>query len=526
MEKKMTAKKIIFYLGKQEKFLSYFNSYKEKNPSFEHRLKQIKCLTLDDFALVSNDILKYKVDILIIESFLLSKNALTVINLLKSHSALKDMKFVLSFVDKEEQLRHEQFYSSGLDYSFLVTEEIELVFKDIMHLAADSSVEQEQFATVSEISIPISAHFFGHISSLSEKRLLLETSLPVKEEEELNLSLIDTLEKPLNTVVVKKESSFAPRSYFNFGIECSSLEEAESVLNFKTDLFETVIQSNTSFLLFDNRLEIFEPLASYLSETESYVRWADKLIVCEDFITSRKPQVILYQMEVEPADLNAGELLNYNGATTFEALIRIVKAISDYKPYILVFNERSRSQAYRKVFDYKNIVVNRKPFEIGHLEMVVESYSRQRGEGGDYVPKSKENQFVSLESTIKIHSLSEKYLTFSCEKTLQTFVTFKLKTPTFTVLVTVIPSFEGDPVNTYTGLVSSASETEKQEVRRLVNMLLELELSPTEEFLFKSADQLQDDVIQEKKNELKLLRKEREEEFLKNKEDERKDDFR
>ncbi len=511
----MAAKKIILYLGKQEKFQRYFLSYKEKYPDFNHLFKQIDCSDSHKLTLMIKEIIEHKVDFLIIESHLFDVKSLKLIKLLKSHSTLKNMKVATGFVDKKNQAESEHFYAFGLDYSFLVTEEIELVFKDIMSLIEDSSVERKEFATVSEVSIPLSASFLTCINSFSENKLFLESTLCAEDGEVLEVEFSDSPEPLFKKVVIKNLNSFMPRSSFEYGLECESLNEQEEALRMDLNSFDTALDSDKNFLIIDKHIETLRDLIIRPDEVAVVVKGIDKFSINKNLFELMRPQVIFYQMEAESEDLNGEELLKVNGATTFEFLINTIKSSVDYFPYVLVFNERSRSQAYRKVFNYKNIVNNPKSFEIVHLDLVLDGYKKQVNDKQKHFLKTSDTQLMYLKSMISIKSLSEKYITFSSKKLLSTFITFKLNTPTFSILITVVPNLGDQTENTYTGLITSASEEEKQEIRKLVNMLLKLELKPDEEFLFKSADQLQDEAIANKKEELLLLRKVNEEEYLK-----------
>ena len=147
---------------------------------------------------------------------------------------------------------------------------------------------------------------------------------------------------------VIEENSFLPRSYFSYS---STLKINE--LELEPLSIDEAFERNDPALIIDSRVNTICSLIKELNVNNRYIKISDRFEECEALIPTFKPNLICFQMEVEPEDAQGDDRSRMNGPYSFNKLIQSVKSIADYNPFILVFSEESRSKAYQKAHSYE-----------------------------------------------------------------------------------------------------------------------------------------------------------------------------
>ena len=170
-------------------------------------------------------------------------------------------------------------------------------------------------------------------------------------------------------------------------------------------------------------------------------------------------------------------------------------------------------------------MVNKKSFALDYVTMIVNEFQKNKPVGTDtkYLIPPDERTLFNIHNKIVLTSISENKVTFLFAGTLKDFATLRIPDP-LNIYVTVIPSnlpTEGVPAghNHYTGLISNTSEKEKMELRKLVNLLIKLNLDEESPLILKSVKELTEDGIESKSLELEIIREEQKKAYNEDNED-------
>lgn len=496
----------------QEDLLSKFNCHLKKFEYIEDKLQSLL-----------ESIIKINPQIIMIEVNNLNNDFLNLLLLLKSHSKLKRSLIVALFPDKNGSDKYEDIYSFGIDYGFIISEEKERMLNDLEFLLNPSGSSPAQYAQVKNLKIPAEVTFLSKISHITEENLFIETSLPLSINQEIKAKLKLDSETCLRKFKVTKLNNFLARSCFTLTAQIKALpqEEVTSTHNSNNKSFKSLYQKleciffkrNDPALIIDHLLYTFARLVGEMNVNNQFIKISNNYLNIENQFAIFKPQIICFQMQQEADDMAEDERLRLNGVTTFTKMLNLIKSIANYNPFILIFNQNSRSQAYRKAYDYNNIIVNKNQFELYTLTMLMEEFQNHRNESQKikYLKPPEESTKVEIINDIIITSLSENIITFHIRETLPSYSTFKISDP-LNIYVTVVPDESQREVmpnmSHHFGFISNTNEEDKMRLRKLVNLLIRAELEDSEIFTLKSITELQEDIIKEK---IKVLKKTREE---------------
>ncbi len=509
----------------------YLGDHKQVSLDTEALKSTLKCrfkiLNYDkEFQTLFTNIISFSPDVILIEITNVDSDLLSFLILLKSHSKLKSSRIIAIFPDKNNLDQYSDIYSFGVEYGFIAGEESNKIIGDIGIFLDSSKYKPTPYAQAKNLYIPANSQFLAKVSHLSEDDLFIETSLLLKENDCIEATLNFDESLSLKFFKVIQNSYFLPRSCFSSSAKLKILYEGDAdlksevvgklsskkdVINFLANIKPQSYLRNDPALIIDNRPDTLANLIYELNVNNRYIKITNSYSDFEDQFSIFLPQIICFQMDLETEDMAEDDCLRVNGPTTFNLLIQKIKSISGYDPYILVFHEKSRNQAYRKAHSYEKIIVNKKSFELNYLSMIIDEFQKNHPVSGDviYLKPPDPKTIIKIHKELIITSISENQLTFLYEGDLNTYSTFKLSDP-LNIYVTIIPSdqvLESKKSHKhYLGLITNTSEEEKMELRKLVNLLIKVELSEGETFTLKSVRDLREDIIKSKTLELKKMR--------------------
>jgi hypothetical protein len=509
---------------------------------FSCRLKKLE-YSNDQLLTVIGNIVKVVPDVLLIEVNNVDNDFLNLLLLLKSHSKIKKTRIVALFPDKNGLDKYGDIYSFGIDYGFIVSEEKDRILSDLEYILNPADSSPIQYALAKNLHIPARVTFLSKISHLTKENIYIETSLPLKINQELEAQLNIHNEVNLKNFKVSKLNSFLPRSYFPYtaqlkiifnqqGLKLKSEKDITSEKDFQKfykKLQHNVFNRNDPALILDHRLETFVSLIGEMNVNSQFIKVSNTYQNIEAQFKTFKPQIICYQMQQESDDMADDDRLRINGIVTFNLMLNHIRSIANYNPFVLVFNQSSRSQAYRKAYNYDKIIVNKKPFELDYLAMLMDEYQSHSKASDEvkYLKPPDKNTTVEINSHIILTSISENIVTFLFEGELPPYSTFKVSDP-LNIYITVVPNetaLETKPNYSYDhGFISNTNEEDKMKLRKLVNILIKAELAESEIIALKSVEDLQEDIIRDKVAELEHLREKQRLAYIKKAKEESEDD--
>jgi hypothetical protein len=472
-----------------------------------------------------SNIVRLKPKVLLIEVIRVNADFLSFLLLIKSHTALKKTKVVAIFGDRRESEEQSDIYSFGVDIGFVLGEDEDKFIGDIKFLLSQEGQDIFEYATAGNLFVPTEVSFLSKVSHLDKNTVYLESSLNLFEndlvEGGFNFKRLN-----LRYFKVQQKNSFLPRSYFSNTYELSIQfnPNSEDVSRDKLTngvLYDRYLHKvrgkallrNDPVLVFDRRVETFSDLIHELNVNNRFIKISDSVQDMAPQIKIFRPEIICYQMEEEKNTLSEEENLSFIGRASFTKLLATVKSIPNYNPYLVVFNDRSRSKAYRKAYGHDKIIVNKKDFDLEYLYMLLEEYQKANEpvkEQYFFRPPDKTTLF-SVFDNIVITSLSENKINFIYNGVLNDYTTFRVF-GALNIFVTVVPQ-QGNPIKKsggleYCGLVTNTDESDRMELRKLVNLLIQMNSSPENPLVLKSVKDLREDFLHLKLQELHDMREE------------------
>lgn len=517
------SKYSITYVGKHKDIDIYQDKYSRfKDCTF----RKLVCSPLD-FDQIFEAIVKSRPDILLLEINKVTNELLSFLLLLKGHQNITTRVMAL-FTSKEDVNLHFDVYAFGIEYGFLYEEEIQRVMDDLFYLLDSKSYKLSEFATVYGIKVSTQANFLSKVSHITSRNFYIETSMQEKEGDIIEAKQYLVGDNKLKFFRIIQTDCFYPRSFFKKTLQLENIfEENKYGVDFVGKLFtqneyqlifnqlcgDDIFLRNDAALIIDSRLMTHYKLFDELNRFNRFIKITQNFRGFEDYFNKFLPQIICFQMEPEEESSDDNELFSKNGKTAFARVITKVKSQVGYTPYIIVFNEKSRGQAYQKAYNYSKIMTFPNNFKVSFLKMMMDEYQSHinNDHSTKYISPPSKNALFEITKQITITSLSENKITFLFKGNLDYFTSFRIYGP-LNIFVTVVPQLEREKIShgvkEYLGLISYTNEKEKMELRQLVNLFMGLDRNSDETLEFLSADELREDIIRAKNKELQRLRKE------------------
>jgi hypothetical protein len=224
-------------------------------------------------------------------------------------------------------------------------------------------------------------------------------------------------------------------------------------------------------------------------------------------IDSIKPDIILIQLDDSVGAREDRE--ENNSIDDLKKFIDILNERSGQKPFVFITNTQSKSDAYKKIFDYEEIITFNKPMSSKLLVQVVNIFKTKQGATRNLLPitpgrgaYSNISSRALLEAPILVHEITEQTIKFSYPGELSLKAVLRFEKPCEFYVSLTEQSKDGSSI-VYHGIVHGISETEKMKLRKFVNNLI---------FMPKKIERVKEKLEFKKKNLDYLLKKQEEQE--------------
>lgn len=286
-------------------------------------------------------------------------------------------------------------------------------------------------------------------------------------------------------------------------------------------------------LIIDKGFAFFrnQPMADiypYIIRCQPFLKYVKKELLHEF------AQLIAFNYEeVDPEELKANEELafSYNEINNLSYILKTIKTIDGYNPYIIVFNSKEHdTNKLKQMFDYKNIISYPDPLSpamVIKMAEMLESKLKVNTQSYEvptvYVPKNHESTYAEIEIPVTVLAISEQDVYFSSEIELDVGATIRLFMHV-DIFVTVAPAPKTSKYpEAYYGVVHGVNEKDKMELRRWVNSVFFRQLEEQKAAEREEVKKIKEDAINKKiQAEEEAKRKAEEEEQLRLQEEERK----
>lgn len=428
---------------------------------------------------------------------------------IKRISQYKAILFTAILSSSEDTEKLMQIYSTGFQLSYIKGPGATDFIVDSLYIGLDEKVPMPRYAKATRINIDlrlgicsslttITNQGFGIDSDIERTEKVLEVDLPIFEDLEGNVFKIDTH---------RELSHFYPMTE-NYQLEYPFADAWEDVTN-KTLQPETVetwldiysknlISPPIIFKVFTEDSSLYHDIYMVSAENKIQVEICESIdedLLSEEF-QLKLPPLVFFDIDEE-------------GNNTTEALSRIIghiKLIEGYTPIVLVSSCPSKTEAFRKVFDYQTMICTPDKITKESFKLFTKSYmEKNSGPQANYyrVKHTDPLRAVDVLHDVYVQSLTEHELCFASPLNIPFFSTLHLTLP-IDCFVTVIPSYydlgSSKKGKHYLGLISGISEEERMLLRKFVNQII---FNPLEDFSYEEVKARFDRIEETSEEELK-----------------------
>jgi len=543
----MEKERYILYFGADESFLEdytvFAKKYFQKTP-----FKIVEVHTAGDF--VQNTFDEHP-NLCLIDFSLKSKKEIKsicqILNYLKHLSSTFSIPFFSIFSNKNELLENQAVFTHGILASFIKGEDVEKFFQLTAYIGFNDSLSAPRFARARGINLPYDLLHLGMASHLSEELLMVSSDLHHEPGQSRNFNFcID--ENFSGLTYTAEEDSEAASPYYATHSTLFSIPYPDPWAEI-TDgtLMKDTIQTWISFhselllpkkknaLVISSNQDLLKKVM--LKEDKPFLFLSDGLKKSIPFIMSQKPNSIYLDLStfVEPEkqpDLDSSKLtteeeLSHDIFQELENLLKEIKFADHYEPILVILGTPSKSDAFKKNYQYPSILAFHEPLSLEVLDKLLEIQA-QKTASTPTTPdellsfSDPEALFpcTELKVPVKIFSMTENELTFYSKEALPMYSVFKIEVPE-TFFVTLIPPYADLPPmldhTHYMGFVHGGDFKDFMLLRNFINRIifkpltefkaLEEELTEQENNASPSSEMTQIQKESKNKNRYEVIRK-------------------
>lgn len=285
-----------------------------------------------------------------------------------------------------------------------------------------------------------------------------------------------------------------------------------------------VIDKNFAFYRNQPQTDIYP----YIIRCQPYLKYVKKELLHEF------SQLIAFNYEVvDPEELKANEdfAFTYNELNNLTYIVKTIKSIDNYRPYIIVFNCKEHDTAFlQQALDYKWVIaytdILTPPMVIKMAEMLESKLQTNKQDyevPTVYLPKTHEATYAEIEIPVTVLGISEQDVYFLAGIELEVGATIRLFVHV-DIFVTVAPQPPTAKYpEAYYGVIHGVNEKDKMELRRWVNSVFFRQLEEQKAAEREEVKRIKEEAIQKKiEEEEEAKRKAEEEEQLRLQDEERK----
>ncbi len=508
-EKKKSDAKVILYLGEDE---GYWQDLKEglknfKQINFEFNLHyESNPKKIQNFTKLIYD---ERPRVVFID---LAKNTEQMLHLLRIQSRINSptnkptVIALTAYKQGREVVR--QAIMAGAQCVHVKSGEVDAVVYDAVCFAFHEVLEDHGFA-MAKMDDVVVAYFPAKVSVLSPKGLRLESNFKIRPGEECKLRTFWKNNNIMPSSYMTSGNQESKDLYYNFdyaqelGFEYldplvadedsgqkiddtkETEEREELIAQAKKRMLDWILAEKPKSrpktlktLVIDKELTLYNDQP--LTDSHDFViRVQPFLVKFKQELTRYLPQMIAYNMEeIDPEELEANQDLAhmFNEGKNLQYLIKVIKSIGDYRPFVIVFNTEHETAKLQSVLKYKQILGHR---DVISSELVVKMAEILRkkyfgeedpfGENVMVLDKSSDASYAEFESAITIVGCSENDIYFNCDKELAHGTVFKLNMPAEMYVTVTEPPGKAKVGGDYYGVIHGIGEEEKKELRRHIN---------------------------------------------------------
>ena len=440
----------------------------------------------------------------------LSKNTLEMLHVLRAqirtNMAIKP--FVIALVDYNQGKNVlQQAIMAGAKCAHIKSGETESVVYDAIAFAFPSALEDHGFATA-KLNDETSVFVPAKVSLVTPGGLRIENDFKIIKEEKYFLHNYWSKKGILKTPLSKAKNQEIENLFYNFEyaqefsfqfvppIEVDEDMEEEEIEQIKMELQQQMKDAKSGMRQWieENRenskpklikcIVIDKEMNFYLDQpqTDSYnfiIRVQPFLEKVKKELLKIKPQMIVFNFEdVDPNEREANEDIAYmyNDSKNLQYLIKVIKSMDDYDPFLIVFNSEHDTKNLQKTLNYPQIIAHKENLNtelVSKMAALLEKklYSDENACGENVVVLDKNHAatYVEIEIPITIIACSENDLYFNSEEEFEYGTIMHIQHPVdMYISICEMPKFAKEQAQYY-AVVNGIGEDSLMDYRKFVN---------------------------------------------------------
>ncbi len=446
--------------------------------------------------------------------------------------------FVVGLVDQSQgDVAPQRAVLAGATCVHIKSVELSSVVYNCMCYVYPDKATPHGFATA-ELSDPISAKIPCMVSILSPDGIRIESNLSLTIGESYSLHTRWSDKKIVKTPSVQCGSSTDEDLYynykytqelgFNFVEEDESTEELseEEIVNIEQlkaqeaeqskNLLSKWIESNQEFshpkslktLVIDKELQFYQ--GDKLTDEFPFV------LRCQPYLQNPKmdikriyPQLIVFNTEeISPEELEANEEIafTFNDFKALKNIVTQVKTISNYEPYIIIFNMHAYNTAklqghlgYKNLIAYSEAMTSELVLKMSSMleEKLLENVVTY-DDDTIFLKKDHPATYAELEIDVDLRAVSENDLYFDCDIDLPLRTVLRISNPVNMYIAIAPAPNSAKSSSKYYAVIHTIGEVERAELRQFINSVFFRKLEEKKSAEREEVENLKQQVIEKK----------------------------
>jgi hypothetical protein len=440
----------------------------------------------------------------------LSKNTLEMLHVLRAQLRTNMIikPFVIALVDYNQGKNVlQQAIMAGAKCAHIKSGEVESVVYDAIAFAFPSALEDHGFATAKlndEASVLVPAK----VSLVSPASIRIESNFKIIKEEKYFLHNYWSGKGILKTPLAKAKNQEIEDLFYNFEyaqeftfqfvppVEVNEDMEEEQIEQLKKEIQHQLKESKSGMREWiEQNKEKSAPklIKCVVIDKEMNFYFDNKLTDSYDFVIrvqpflqkvkkellKLSPQMIVYNFEdVDPKERESNEdiAFMYNDAKNLQYLIKVIKSMDDFDPFLIVFNSEHDTKKLQKTLNYPQILAHKEKMNtdlVAKMAAILEKklYGEEAVFGESVVILDKNNPatYVEIEIPITIIACSETDMYFNTDEEFEIGTILHIHTPvSMYITICEMPKFSKEQAKYY-AVVNGIGEDNMQGYRKFIN---------------------------------------------------------
>lgn len=397
----------------------------------------------------------------------------------KSTEELAKIPIIGLFDNKETIKSHQFLQQSGINYFHIIGDDMNLFFANAYVIGFEDESQVYKVAHAVKLQVETKVTHNMYLAELLESEVKVETDLLLPEKLALrvdNFNGGDPFRVEMLEMYPSSEIACSLNSYkYEIAIsdgwggttdDGTKVICAEDIDNWVSNIEEEDGFEKESLILvhFYTQKDKW-PLNLMHNTPLTTLKFNSYLSFNPDIYANSEPHLIIFDITSEESMTEFDKLMTYFSE-------------SDERPFIIVKNHPSATEAIKKIYGYDGIMAFKGHFKREDFEKLLELLrNKNLVKDNRRLIKLEQNIYTaSVDIKIRVTSITENEMTFMTDVEIPFFSILNLNNSTFNIFLTIVPSYYNLSPNMngyhYMGILNGVTEKDRQNLRQVVRIFL------------------------------------------------------